>query len=123
MVFSQDDTTDLQKGRLADTPIQQLWISGRRDHVREINVQCFPLYSLLLALNQTKVDYFSLDIEGDELAVLKTIPFEKIDITVIGVEYLHHIDKGVGMFSFLKSKGYEEIQRFGKGDIMFKKIK
>jgi hypothetical protein len=28
------------------------------------------------------VDYFSLDVEGNELQVLKTIPFDKIDIRV-----------------------------------------
>ncbi|XP_065583743.1 protein Star-like isoform X2 [Artemia franciscana] len=48
----------------------------------EVQVQCFPLYSILLALNQTVVDYFSLDVEGAELGVLRTIPFDKIDIKV-----------------------------------------
>jgi len=47
-----------------------------------ITIQCFPFYSILLAVNRTTVDYFSLDIEGDELAVLKTIPMHKIDIRV-----------------------------------------
>jgi hypothetical protein len=52
-----------------------------------VDVQCFPLYSYLLALNRTKVDYFSLDVEGSELDVLRTIPFEKLDIRV-GVLFL-----------------------------------
>jgi hypothetical protein len=30
----------------------------------------------------THVDYFSLDVEGSELDVLKTIDFDKFDITV-----------------------------------------
>ena len=47
-----------------------------------MDVQCFPLYSYLRALNRTKVDYFSLDVEGSELDVLRTIPFEKLDIRV-----------------------------------------
>jgi Methyltransferase FkbM domain len=47
-----------------------------------VGVQCLPLWSLLLALNRTTIDYFSLDVEGSELAVLKTIPFDKIDIKV-----------------------------------------
>jgi FkbM family methyltransferase len=47
-----------------------------------VQVQCVPLYSILLAMNVTTVDLFSLDIEGHELAVLKTIPFDKIDIKV-----------------------------------------
>ena len=47
-----------------------------------VHVQCFPIYSILTALNQTTVDYFSLDIEGDELAVLKTIPWDRVNIKV-----------------------------------------
>ena len=49
------------------------------------NVVCFPLFGVLKALNVTKVDYFSLDVEGNEMDVLRTIPFDLIDITV---EYL-----------------------------------
>lgn len=32
-------------------------------------VKCFPLYSLLLAINTTQVDLLSLDVEGAELQV------------------------------------------------------
>jgi len=47
-----------------------------------LNVQCLPVYSILLAVNRTTVDVFSLDIEGNELDVLQTIPFDKVDIKV-----------------------------------------
>lgn len=47
-----------------------------------VNVQCVPLYSILLAMNRTTIDLFSLDIEGLEFEVLKTIPFDKVDIKV-----------------------------------------
>jgi len=50
--------------------------------LKTTKVQCFPFYSLLLAVNQTTVDYFSLDIEGHEKRVLETIPWEKVDIKV-----------------------------------------
>lgn len=36
-------------------------------------LQCIPITTLLLALNVTHVDYFSLNIEGNELDVLRTI--------------------------------------------------
>jgi hypothetical protein len=45
-------------------------------------VQCFPLYSMLLAIGKTTVDYFSLDVEGSEYKILKTIPWHKVDIKV-----------------------------------------
>ena len=46
------------------------------------DVICFPLFGVLKALNVTKVDYFSLDVEGNEMDILLTIPFDDVDITV-----------------------------------------
>ena len=58
-----------------------------RDMVKQpVPVDCFPLYTLLAAVNQTVVDLFSLDIEGLELQILKTIPFDKIAFKFIIVE-------------------------------------
>lgn len=45
-------------------------------------VQCFPFFTLVSAMNVSTVDYFSLDVEGAELDVLKTIPFDSIFIKV-----------------------------------------
>ena len=47
-------------------------------------VICFPLFGVLRAMNVTKVDYFSLDVEGNEMDILRTIPFDDVDITVRG---------------------------------------
>jgi len=38
-------------------------------HLQSSLVPCFPLHALLVALNRTTVDYFSLDVEGYELDV------------------------------------------------------
>jgi hypothetical protein len=46
------------------------------------NAKCFPLYSFLLALSTTTVDYFSLDVESSEYKVLQSIPWDKLDIKV-----------------------------------------
>ena len=57
----------------------------------------------------TTIDYVSLDIEGVELDVIKTIPFQKLKIRVMSVEY-NHIKKIPGADSELKklfeSNGY-----------------
>ena len=50
------------------------------------NLQCFPVYSLLLALGNPTVNYFSLDSEEAEYLVLQIIPWDKVDIEVLGVE-------------------------------------
>ena len=49
-------------------------------------MQCLPLYTILLALGNPTVHHFTLDIEGAELPVLRTIPWDKVDIRVLSVE-------------------------------------
>lgn len=73
---------------------------------------CVPLYALLSAINVTTVDYFSLDIEGAELGVLKTIPWDKLNVTVLSVE-VSPVDgrKGGGaLHAFILSKGYKLVR-------------
>lgn len=55
---------------------------GKEKDYRAFEAQCFPLYSILSAINVKTVDYFSLDIEGAELSILKTIPWNDIVIKV-----------------------------------------
>ena len=43
-------------------------------------LQCFPLYSLILALGNQTINYFSLDIEGSEyLVVIIMITILRLD--------------------------------------------
>lgn len=51
-----------------------------------IKVLCLPFISILHAIENPSVDYFSLDIEGVELDVLKTIPWNKVDIKIFSIE-------------------------------------
>ncbi|XP_076065895.1 protein Star-like isoform X2 [Oratosquilla oratoria] len=88
-----------------------------------VKVQCFPLYSYLMALNTSTVDYFSLDVEGAELSVLKTIPWDKVDIKVgpvpcqlccltkllhqtLSVEFIHDHEGKEAIREYMTSKGY-----------------
>ncbi len=77
-------------------------------------VPCFPLFSVLSALEITHVDYFSLDVEGAELDILKTIPFDKITFGVMTIEY--HV---VGCPECSGSK-FEAIQEFLTGTGLYK---
>ncbi|KAF4525313.1 hypothetical protein B566_EDAN014922 [Ephemera danica] len=43
-------------------------------------LQCVPFYTLLLAMNRTRIDYFSLDVEGAMWPILRSIPFDLLDI-------------------------------------------
>ena len=44
----------------------------KNKHLQSGTIPCFPLHALLVALNRTTVDYFSLDVEGFELDVSKS---------------------------------------------------
>jgi len=53
---------------------------------RSMQMQCIPLYTLLKAAGNPTVNLLVLDVEGAELYVLKTIPWEKVDIEVMSIE-------------------------------------
>ena len=81
------------------------------DFEREIQVQCFPLYSVLQALDNPAIDYFSLDIEGAEFMVLQTLPWNKINLSLLSVEVNHAGDIFPGnrteIINLLKDQGFE----------------
>ena len=80
--------------------------NSKKERSDEMVVPCFPFETLLLALNRTTVDYFSLDVEGFELDILKTIPFDRLDITLLSVEYVHGRAGKEAYKQFMTSKGY-----------------
>jgi hypothetical protein len=61
--------------------------NNKDEQYRSFEAQCFPLYSLLKAINVTTVDYFSLDVEGAELSILKTIPWHKDLVIKVSNEF------------------------------------
>ena len=77
-----------------------------------------PLYSLLLAMGNPRVDYFSLDVEGAEMAVLRTIPWKKLDIRALSVEVAHS-DKRL-IKRFMVKQGYRVLARL-RADMIFVK--
>ena len=101
------------------------WIRKGSMKLRLTDIQCLPMYSLLKALNQTRVDYFSLDVEGVELDVLQTIPWEQVDIQVMTVEFVHLRQGRAALKKYVESLGYETVTKVTKGgsanDYVFKK--
>lgn len=77
-----------------------------QNKVNHVAVQCLPLYSILLALNTTTIDYFSLDVEGAEMKVLKTIPWDKVNIKTLSVEFKHTDEGKETMRQYMESLGY-----------------
>ena len=85
---------------------------GRSEQI--LKVKSYLLNDLLKEYGVSYVDYLSVDTEGSELEILKTIDFEKYYIHVIGVEN-NYQDSAIS--EFLKSKGFKFIQRLGFDDI------
>lgn len=71
------------------------------------------------------MDYFSLDIEGAELQVLETIPFDKVDIKILDIEMNHvgEIFEGTPrkVKKLLKKAGYEYFRSIDIDEVFVKK--
>ena len=75
-----------------------------------IMAQCFPVFSILQAIGVSHVDYFSLDIEGAELDVLRTLPLDQLTVDVFSIE--HSGGELQGIFDLMVGKhGYRVISR------------
>ena len=103
---------ETQAGILAD---------GARGVGEMVEMQCLPLYSLLLAVVNPTVDFLSLDIEGAEYQVLKTIPWEKVDIRTLSVETQFAGDVLEGsrkdIIDLLTGVGYSHFGSLARDDI------
>ena len=66
--------------------------AAKRNEISEIYVQCFSLSSILAAIDTVYIDYLSLDVEGAEIAILKTVNWTKLTVRVITIEYRSSLD-------------------------------
>ena len=81
-------------------------------------VQCFPLYSLILAVGNPKIDFLSLNIEGSEVDVLRSLPWEEVDIEMVMVEMVH--SNKTAMHHIMTEAGYREYRKTGVDTIYVK---
>ena len=99
----------------------------KHDHpdIKAEEVLCIPLYSILKAISMTHINFFSLDVEGAELAILRTIPFYLVTIDLFMIEY--YVPSGAAetqkrlkeFRDFFNQTGiYKEVY-LGAGDVAF----
>jgi len=73
-------------------------------------IHCGPLSGPLEQLGIRRVDFWSLDVEGSELAILKTVDFDAVRIDVIMAESENRLADKQNMAeevrTFLRGKGY-----------------
>lgn len=84
------------------------------------NITCkgYNSNNLLDRYGIDKVDYLSIDIEGGELEVLKSINFSKIDIDLITVENNYNDEE---IKHFLKQKGFFYLFKYQSDDFFSSK--
>ncbi|XP_058814985.1 protein Star isoform X2 [Topomyia yanbarensis] len=90
-------------------------------------VKCFPVYTLMLAVNRTSIDLLSLGCQGQELQILQTIPFDRVHVKVISIHLVHYyeeeeliidVDEYVqNITRFLLSKSYKMVRSFDRNFI------
>ena len=100
-------------------------VTPEKPYAREIEVQCFPLYSVLMALGNPHVDYFSLDIEGAEAPVLQNLPWDKVNVTSWTIEINHageiFPESQEDIRQLMYRKGYDLVGALHIDDVFFKK--
>jgi len=85
--------------------------SAKRNNatINEIDVECFTFHSLVEKYGIKEVDFLSVDTEGGELEILKSIDFDKVPVRVISVENNYFVSS---IRRFLESEGFIYIGTF-----------
>ena len=67
------------------------------------------------------VDYFSLDVEGAEWTIVQSLPWDKVNISILSVENVHLGADNALLEAFMISHGYVINQRVEYDIIFIKK--
>lgn len=94
-------------------------VSQKGGATTEIEVPTFTLKDLASKYKIHRIDFLSIDTEGNEWDILSSIDFDAIDIDVITIENNY---KDQRFKNHLQSKGYVFIQKLGC-DELYKKIR
>jgi FkbM family methyltransferase len=84
----------------------------------EINVNCHLLNDILIKYDIKKIDFCSIDVEGCELDILKTIDFKKFHFDVFTIENNY---SDINVRNFLRERGFDFIEVVGVDEIYKRK--
>jgi len=110
-------------GGIADTMHQShvAFIGGSKKP--EVAVNCFPLNTIMAALDISHVDYLSLDIEGPELEILQTIDWTRLRIDVITVEYRIYGGEKIGIDQPATLEKLKNLRKFFADTGIYREVK
>lgn len=84
----------------------------------KIKIRCRNINNLLKENSLNTIDYLSIDTEGAELQILRTINFDEINIKVISVENNYNMEL---IETLMKERGYKLVEILGADDIYIRK--
>ena len=87
---------------------------------KTVRTQCQTLSDILSEVGTLHVDYFSLDVEGAELFILKSLDWDKLVIDLFTIEVQSHQQE---IYDFMISKGYERIGKVEIDDVYRRKTR
>ncbi|RBQ11500.1 FkbM family methyltransferase [Pedobacter miscanthi] len=85
---------------------------GEQSEIMPVN--CYTFEQLVLDHSIEHIDYLSIDTEGSEFSIIKSIDFSKTSISVISVENTYH---NTGLNEYMVFKGYKKVARIGEDDV------
>ena len=104
---------------ISDSPIREIseWIAPatQTDITEEVIVQTTTLNDILESMNIDKIDFFSLDVEGYEIEVLKGLDLKKFCPKVMLIEWHSDIED----IKSLISDTHEFAEQLSKHDYVF----
>lgn len=96
-------------GRLAEMNLKhqkRIDLESGTDIIKFGYFPCFSLKTIMKAIDISHVDYFSLDVEGGELDVLKSINFNELDIETFSIEHNGFEETRDRITALMESNGY-----------------
>lgn len=81
------------------------------------SVRCYPLDMVLQALGRTVVDFWALDTEGSETAILEHTDFSAVEFGVVSVEHNLDPDRRDRIETLLSRHGLERVATDYRDDI------
>ena len=99
------------------------FIGSRKKQEVEVEVNCFPLNAITAALGVSHIDYLSLDVEGPEVEILRTVDWTRLHVDTITVEYRvlgeHSIDKIDARATLVK---LEDVRQFFRDTGIYQEV-
>lgn len=72
---------------------------------------CVPLYSIIQAMNVPLIHYLSLNIVAEEDLIVKALPFQSVNLSVMSVTVTHLTDLGASVLRHLQANGFKLVAR------------